>query len=190
MNFKRRNPKIFVFSGKPNAGKDTACEFIYNYVKSKGYKVLNIQIGYYIKMYAKSIIEWDGTEDTKPRSLLQELGTDIIRNKIDPDFFVKRIIEDIRIYSYYFDVITVSDARLPGEIDGIYNAFNNVYKVNIQRPNYDNGLTDEQNSHFVENALNEYDKYDFVILNDSTLENLNIKVKSIVNEVFSNEEIN
>ena len=35
-------------------------------------------------------------EETKPRTLLQQLGTDIIRNNIDNYFFIKRIIEDIK----------------------------------------------------------------------------------------------
>ena len=59
MEFEKRNPKIFVVSGKPNSGKDTTCEFIDNYIKTKGLRVLNIQIGYYIKMYAKAIVDWD-----------------------------------------------------------------------------------------------------------------------------------
>lgn len=184
MEFKKRNPKIFVVSGKPNSGKDTTCEFIDNYIKTKGLRVLNVQIGYYIKMYAKSIVDWDGSEDTKPRSLLQQLGTEIIRDKIDANLFVKRIIEDIKVYSYYFDVITVSDARFPGEIDGIYESFDNVYRINVIRPNFINDLSDKQNAHRAENALNDYNNYDYTITNDSSLEALNEKAKKLVDEVL------
>lgn len=184
MKFKKRDPKIFVVSGKPNSGKDTTCEFIDNYIKSKGIRVLNIQIGYYIKMYAKRVSDWDGSEDTKPRTLLQELGTEVVRDKIDPNFFVKRIIEDITVYSYYFDVITISDARFPGEIDGIYNSFKNVIRINVVRPNFVNDLSAAQNAHRAENALNEYNNYDYVLSNDGTLEDLNIKAKKIVDEVL------
>ena len=184
MEFKEREPKIFVVSGKPNSGKDTTCAFIDTYIKSKGLRVLNIQIGYYIKMYAKSIIDWDGAEDTKPRTLLQQLGTEVIRDKIDQNFFVKRIIEDIKVYSYYFDVLTISDARFPGEIDGIYNSYKNVYRINIERPNFVNDLSDVQNKHRAENALNEYNNYDYVIVNDGSLEQLNEKAKKLVDEVL------
>lgn len=184
MEFIKRDAKIFVVSGLANSGKDTSCAFIDNYVKSKGLKVINLQIGYYIKMYAKSISNWDGSEEDKPRTLLQELGTDIVRDKIDPLFFVKRIIDDIKVFSYYFDVITVSDARFPEEIDGIYNSFKNVYRLNIKRPNFVNDLDEKQKSHRTETALNNYNNYDYIISNDSTLEDLNTKVKKIVDEVL------
>ena len=103
MEFIKRDPVIFLIAGKANSGKDTSAEFIDNYVKLKGLKVVNLQLSSYIKMYAKKISGWNGEEDSKPRSLLQELGTDIIRNKIDNYLFINRIIEDIKVYSYYFD---------------------------------------------------------------------------------------
>ena len=59
--------------------------------------MVNLQFSSYIKMYAKEITGWNGSEDNKPRSLLQELGTDIIRKKISEDFFINRIIDDINI---------------------------------------------------------------------------------------------
>ena len=92
MEFKKRNPKIFVISGKANSGKDTTAEIIDNQIMLKGLKVVNLQISSYIKMYASKISGWDGSEDTKPRTLLQELGTSIIREKIDNEFFIKRLI--------------------------------------------------------------------------------------------------
>ena len=100
MEFEKRNPKIFIITGKANSGKDTTAEFINNYVKLKGLKAVNLQFSYYIKMYAKEISGWDGNEDNKPRSLLQTLGTDIIRKQIDEMLFINRIIQDIMVYSY------------------------------------------------------------------------------------------
>ena len=137
MEFEKRNPKIFIITGKANSGKDTTAEFINNYVKLKGLKAVNLQFSYYIKMYAKEISGWDGNEDNKPRSLLQTLGTDIIRKQIDEMLFINRIIQDIMVYSYYFDVITISDGRLPIELDSIKHTFSNViipvflYKISL-----------------------------------------------------------
>ena len=42
--------------------------------------------GSYIKEYAKKISDWDGSEDNNTRSRVQELGTEVIRKKIDKDF--------------------------------------------------------------------------------------------------------
>ncbi len=184
MEFIKRNPVIFIVSGKANAGKDTACELIDNYVKLKGLKAVNLQFSSYIKMYAKVISGWDGQEDTKPRSLLQQLGTDIIRDKIDNEFFIKRIIGDIKVYSYYFDFVTISDARLPEEINSITKNFDNVVRVRIERPNFENNLNNKERKHRTETALDDFDNYDYTIINDGTIEELNDKLKKIVDEVL------
>ena len=184
MTIEKKNPIIFIVSGKANSGKDTSCELINNYVKLKSIKSVNLQFSSYIKMYAKVISGWDGNEDTKPRSLLQELGTNIIRNKIDNEFFIKRIIGDIKVYSYYCDVITISDARLPLEIDSINSEFENVYKLNIQRPNFENNLNCNERRHITEVALDDYNDYDYVVVNDGTIEDLNNKVIKIIDEVI------
>ncbi len=188
MEFKKRNPKIFVISGKANSGKDTTAEIIDNQIMLKGLKVVNLQISSYIKMYASKISGWDGSEDTKPRTLLQELGTSIIREKIDNEFFIKRLIGDIEVYSYYFDAITISDGRLPEELDSIYNAFDNVYRINIVRPNYDNHLNTKELKHRTEVGLDSYDNYEYKIINDGSLEELSNKIRKIVDEVIKNEE--
>lgn len=184
MVIEKKNPIIFIVSGKANSGKDTTCELINNHCKLKELKSINLQFSSYIKMYAKVISGWNGSEDTKPRSLLQELGTDIIRNKIDNEFFIKRIIGDIKVYSYYCDVITISDARLPEEIDSIYDEFNNVIRINVERPNFNNSLNAVEKKHHTEVALDSYDKYDYTLVNDSTIEKLNEKINKIVDEVL------
>ena len=184
MNFEKHDTKIFIASGKANSGKDTTCELINNYIKLKGLKSVNLQFSSYIKMYAKIISGWDGNEDTKPRSLLQELGTDVIRKYIDEDFFINRIIEDIKVYSYYFDVITISDARFPKELDSIKNNFKNVYKINIKRPNFENNLNDIQRKHVTEVALDNYNDYDYILVNDGSINDLNDKIKQIVDKVI------
>lgn len=184
MEFEKRNPKIFIITGKANSGKDTTAEFINNYVKLKGLKAVNLQFSYYIKMYAKEISGWDGSEDSKPRSLLQTLGTDIIRKQIDEMLFINRIIQDIMVYSYYFDVITISDGRLPIEIDSIKNTFSNAYSVNVIRPNYENNLDNKERKHLTEIALDSYNNYDFKLINDGTLNDLNKKIETMIDEVL------
>lgn len=184
MNFEKHDTKIFIASGKANSGKDTTCELINNYIKLKGLKSVNLQFSSYIKMYAKIISGWDGNEDTKPRSLLQELGTDVIRKYIDEDFFINRIIDDIKVYSYYFDVITISDARFPKELDSIKNNFKDVYKINIKRPNFENNLNDIQRKHVTEVALDNYNDYDYILVNDGSINDLNDKIKQIIDKVI------
>ena len=111
------------------------------------------------------------------------MGTDVIRKNIDELFFVNRMIEDIKVFSYFFDIIVISDARFKDEIDKIKENFNNVISVNIVRPNFDNGLTEEQKNHPTEIDLDDYNKFDYKLINDGTLEELKLKVDSLLKEV-------
>ena len=107
-----------------------------------------------------------------------------IRKYIDEDFFINRIIDDIKVYSYYFDVITISDARFPKELDSIKNNFKDVYKINIKRPNFENNLNDIQRKHVTEVALDNYNDYDYILVNDGSINDLNDKIKQIIDKVI------
>lgn len=183
MEINNKNPKIIIFSGKARAGKDTSALFIKKYYEEKGLKVANLQFSFYIKMYAKLLSDWDGSEESKPRTLLQTLGTDIIRDHIDNYFFIKRIIDDIKVLSYFVDVITISDARLPEELDELAKAYPNITKINIVRPEFDNSLNQKENMHRTETSLNNYKNYTYEIINDNTLEALENKIIDIAKQI-------
>ena len=172
--------KIFVICGKARHGKDTTALIIDKYFEKNNMKVINLQYSSYLKEYAKRITGWDGSEETKPRELLQYLGTEYIRKEIDNLFFVKRMIGDLKVYSKYFDVATISDARMVEEIDELKKEFPNVYAIKVVRPNFDNGLSVEQQKHATEIALDNYDKIDHVLLNDGTLEDLEKKIEDLM----------
>lgn len=180
-----KKSKIIVFCGKARAGKDTSASFLKEELEKENKKVLNLQYSSYIKEYAKKISNWDGSEETKPRELLQKLGTDIIRKEIDEYFFVKKMVDDIKVYSYFFDVITISDARFKIEVDSLKENFESVIAVHIVRPNFDNGLTEEQKKHRSEIDLDDYNKYDYEIINDQGIDELNDKIKKFNIDMIS-----
>lgn len=175
--------KVILIAGKARAGKDTTALLLKEIYTEKGKKTINLAYGNYIKEYAKNISDWDGRDETKPRSLLQRLGTDIIRKDIDPNFFVKRLCDDIKVYSYFFDVITVSDVRFPNEIDGPSAMFKDIIKIKIIRDNFVSNLTDVEKKHITETALDNYNDYDFVIHNDGTISDLREKILKLVKEL-------
>ena len=174
--------KIFIVSGKARHGKDTTCSFIKELCEEKGLKVINLAYGNYIKEYVKKITDWDGSEETKEsvRSILQLVGTEIVRDNIDEDFFVKRLCDDIKVYSYFYDIVTVSDARLPNEIEIPKKVFSNVVSNNVERINFETNLSSSEQKHRTEIGLDNYNNYDYKIINDKTLENLKMKVNEII----------
>ena len=172
MEVKNSLAKIYLVSGKARHGKDTFSNYLKNSYEKNGKKVIVTQLSKYIKYYAREMTGWNLTEEDKPRALLQELGTDIIRVKLKKeDLFINRMIEDIEIFSCFYDAIIISDVRLKKEIDDLRKAYPSLIAINIFRPDFDNGLTEEQKKHKTEIDLDDYDKFDLRIIN-TTLEQL------------------
>lgn len=184
MELTKKETKIIMLAGKARVGKDTTASYIKEYASNHNLTVVNLQFSYYIKMYAKLLTNWDGSEEAKPRTLLQQLGTDIIRDKIDNYFFIKRIIDDIKVLTYFADIITISDTRLPEELDEIFNTYKNVTKINIIRNNYDNNLNNSETKHRTETSLDNYTNYNYIIENNGTLEELKTKTINILKNII------
>lgn len=180
--FLHKNPIIYLISGKSRSGKDTVAQ----YINEKELNCINLQFSSYIKEYAKKVSDWDGSEETKPRELLQQLGTELIRKKINEHFFINRICDDIRVYSYFFDVITISDVRLVKEIETVKSEFNRVYSIHINRDF--NSLKENEKKHQTEIDLDNYNMFDYVIENDGSLENLYSKIDEILKRNDKNDE--
>lgn len=178
MEFIKRNTKIFILSGIARSGKDTVGKIIKNYYSNKD--CISIAFAYYIKDYVKRITDWDGSEDTKPRELLQQLGIELVKERIDDKLFINRVLEDIKVFSYFYDIIVVDDARLPDEIDTLKKNYPNSVSIRIIRNDYDNGLTESQKNHITETGLDNYNNFDYVVYND---ENINKTIEEILKEV-------
>ena len=178
MEFIKKDPKIFIISGKARSGKNEISKVIEKSYRDK--KCITISFGHYIKDYAKRVSDWDGSEETKPRELLQQLGIELIKNKIDNRLFINRILEDIAVFSYFYDIIIVSDVRLVDEISTLKEKYPNSVSIRVIRNNYDNKLTDEEKNHLTEVNLDNYNDFDYIIEND---ENLEEKIKEILSEV-------
>ncbi len=170
--------KIYLISGKARHGKTTLGDYIKEYYEQKGKKCILTSYAKYIKMYAMELTDWDGNEETKPRDILQKLGTDVIRQKLGKEeFFVKRLEEDMDIYREFADAVVISDARIPIEIDYFKEKKDlNTTSILIKRPDFENHLSDDQKRHNTETALDKYDSYDYTIVNDDSLESLKEKI--------------
>lgn len=179
----KKNPIIFILSGKARSGKTTVTNLIIEYYNNQNLKAINLMYAESIKNYAKKITNWNGSDETKPRTFLQTLGTEIIRNKIDDNFFTRRMIEDIHVYSYFYDVIIISDARFKNEIEVPKQNFDKVVLIKIENHNMISNLTKTEESHISENALNDFNDYNYIINNDSSIEELKTKVYNILDEV-------
>lgn len=178
MEFIKRNPKIFILSGKARSGKTETAKIIENYYKEK--KCITISFAYYLKDYIKRITNWDGSEDTKPRELLQHLGIELIKNNIDDKLLINRILQDIEVFSYFYDIIIVSDARLVDEIESIKNKYPNSVSIRIINKD-NNNLTEDQKNHITETGLDNYNNFDYFVNNYYS--NLEKEIENILRSV-------
>ena len=180
--------KVYLISGRARNGKDTMSQMIKEEYDLLNKKVCFIQLMKPLKWLLKDYFGWDGSEETKPREKLQKMGTELIREKLNmPTYFIDRLVENIMILSDYYDVFMVTDVRLPIEIELLKEKFSDTVSINIIRENFENDLNLEQKVHYTEVALDNYNNFDYVVINKS-LNELKEEVKKIVSEVENYEK--
>lgn len=171
--------KIYMIAGTARSGKDTISNFIKEIYEKENKKTVILQISSTLKYYAEKVLDWNGSEETKPREFLQKTG-DIVRN-YDQKFLIQRLIDDAKILFNYADVIVVSDVRLPLEFEEVSKHFDSV-NILVKRPNFDNNLTNNEKKHITETGLDNYSNYKYVIDNNSSLNELKKKITNIIRE--------
>lgn len=182
--YNKNNIKLFLISGKARSGKDEVAKIIKNYYSDLS--SISLSFGYYLKMYVRGISDWDGSEATKPRTLLQNIGIELIKEKIDPNLLIRRILEDIEVYSYFYDVIIINDVRLIDELQTLKNNYPNSISIRVNRYDYNNNMTIKETNHLTEIDLDNYSNFDFIIKNTNNYEELVKKVNEVLNEVDKN----
>ena len=173
--------KVYVIGGKAGCGKNTTANYIKDFYENLGKKVVITEISKYLKIFAYEVKNWDGKRETKPRAFLQEVGSTIRHEIYNEDFLINRFLEDLKVYERFVDVVIVADARLPREIDLIKEKCNAV-SIEVINEFNDYKLKGEENNHETETALNNYDKFDYV-LHNQTFDQLKIDTENIVKEV-------
>ncbi len=171
---------IYMISGKAHNGKDTFANFLKEELEKQNKKVCILHLASYLKQMINNYFEYD--DEKEFRTLMQEVGTDLIRIKMGKkDYFTNRIFEDIEILNNYYDTFIISDVRLRDEFIKFEKKYNNVIKINITRPNFEY-LTDKQEKHITETDLDNYNDFNYKVVN-TTLDKLKNDAKKIVLEV-------
>lgn len=158
--------KIILISGKAESGKTTCSKHIKEQLENQGKKVLIARFARYLKMYIQDVYDWDGvTKDEFIRTKLQQLGTDIIKEKLNyKSFHAKRLAEDMEIYKELaVDVVIIDDTRFRDEVHILKAMFpDECITVRINRYDYKSKLTDEQLKHKSECDLDKFN-FDYTI---------------------------
>lgn len=170
--------KIVCISGKAQNGKDTTAQFIPDELTAQGKKVLVTHFGDLVKYVCTKFFGWDGKKDEKGRTLLQYVGTDKIRAQ-SPDYWVDFIVGILSMFPDEWDYVLIPDTRFPNEYEILKNYGMDVSLLRVERPNFVSPLTQDQQRHPSETALDNY-HYDIRVVNNGTLEDLQTMVIGLI----------
>ncbi len=112
------------------------------------------------------------------RVLLQEIGTDVMRNTFDQDVWVKSTLANCSPDEIYI----IPDTRFPNEAQAVKSCDGILIKV-VGDPEKIRENATSAAQHESEIALALYDGWDFIIENNSTIEDLYEKVKLVYNQI-------
>jgi len=195
--------KIIGFAGKKRSGKDTAFEALEEF-GAKRYAFADMlkeacimlfgvskEQMYGMERETLSEILWENIPEyikerysigpdkvyMTAREILQIFGTEICRRMFDDEIWVKATFRQIEKDNPELAVIT--DVRFPNEANAILKKNGGIFKV--IRPDQ---VSDDE--HESETALDNYLEWDALLLNDSTIEDFERKVKSTVSQWLEN----
>ena len=147
-----KKPTIVTFSGQAQHGKTSSAEILQRLLINSGQRVIVMHYADYLKHIAAKYYGWNGLKDEVGRTLLMWLGTDKIRGKF-PTFWVDNTITLCKAIGEDYDYVLIGDARFPDEVARFKEEGYNVITVHVNRPDFDNGLTEKQKQHSSETAM-------------------------------------
>lgn len=142
---------LILISGKAQHGKDTAGEYLETRWGFRRFAFADA-----LKEIARTAFRWDGCKDTPGRILLQEMGS--CARHYDPDFWPKRLAEQIRECGLPERVV-ITDWRFKNEegaIARLLPEYSCVLTLRVNRPDFDNGLSEEAKVHVSETELDNH----------------------------------
>jgi len=174
---------VITVSGKARHGKDTAAEYMGDWLKMHGYSYMIVHYADLLKFILREYYHWNGSKDKDGRALLQHVGTDIARKK-DPDFWIKQLEAIINTFFSHVHFIIIADARFPNEIEHWIEQGKLELCVKVVRPEekLPEHLTPVAKLHESETALDDYN-FDYTIVAED-LNELKDAVTMVMNEAI------
>ena len=178
-----------ILSGKSGSGKDMLADFMKEELAKNNKRALVIHFADALKWILRDYFDWDGKKDEVGRTLLQRVGTDIVRHA-HPGYWtgiVVGLIEALEPYSD-FDVAIIPDARFENEVNIALQRLKNCVSIRIERKNADGTnwinptLTEEQRNHPSETSLDVF-AFDYVIHNDEGLDLLRESAQALLQDL-------
>lgn len=171
--------KICCISAKAQHGKDTAAGLLKEYLEYSGQRVLITHFADLLKFICTKYFGWDGKKDVAGRTLLQYIGTDVVGAK-NPAYWAEFVVSILKMFESEWDYVLIPDCRYPIEVSTVKDNFETVV-LRVERPGFDNGLTQEQKNHPSEVDMDNY-MFDMLLYNEGTLEDFKKKLETFAKD--------
>lgn len=177
--------RVIAISGHAGNGKDTAAVMMREALEARGKSVLVTHYADPVKFVCKNLFGWNGLKDNDGRTLLQRVGTDVVRSN-DPNYWVNFIGDMLTFFRDEWEYVLIPDARFPNELTVLTDRGFDVTHIRVVRDNFVSSLSEEQKKHPSETALDDYFP-DYYIMNDGSLEDLAENIRVLLEDLYGNE---
>jgi len=134
--------KLYLIAGKARSGKNLFASYLKKELEKSGNRVCILKLSAPIYHYAYDHFGWNGKEEDKPRTFLQQMGIEYIQEELGKkEFLLNRLVEDITILDKFFDIGIITDGRLRTEIKALKEKYPSMITIHMMRPAYENDLT-------------------------------------------------
>lgn len=163
-------------AGHAGAGKDTAAYYLHatqgaivkhfaTPLKAACAHMFGIPLNDFSDPARKNLV--DPYWNMSPRMIAQYVGTELCREKLGSDFWIKRLCRDL-MKLHEHDIVVIADVRFQNEVDFIFNSGGHL--IHIHRPGCDGkvGIANHA-SEAGFTVPNGYGEYYTQITNDSSI---------------------
>lgn len=158
---------IYMLHAAAQSGKNTVADIMKEKYESQGKRVLIIAEADYVKFVLEKYYGITEFKSPEGRSRIQQFATDMCRS-INPNIWSNVVTSLIEVAQCSFDVVIVPDWRFMNEyknMDFLYPK--KVRTVLISRPDVNSvdNMTESQRNHQSETELDNFENYDYNIIN-------------------------
>lgn len=146
--------KVIGISGPAGSGKDTFAKMLHEELIKLGFHGVIAAYADLLKYILTKFFGWNGEKDEAGRTLLQTVGTEIVRAK-DPDFWVDHLMKMAELFGDQWDYMIIPDVRFHNEVDKWRESDYPSVFLGIVR-DFESNLTEEQQNHASETELNDF----------------------------------
>ena len=186
--------KIFLLHAAARSGKNTCAEAMKEYYEASYKKrVLIIAFADYVKFVLDKYYNIPAERTEEYRTRIQQFATEQVR-AYDVNYWANIVSDLLAATIEDWDIVIIPDWRFGNERVALVSRFHEfgipVKTMLIDRPNIEevDGMTEEQRAHISERNLDNYQNFDYTVINETS--QIQKTIQQLINIIDKEEENN